>query len=481
MKNAVIYARYSSEKQTEQSIEGQVRICKEYAKQNDFNIIEVYVDRAMTGKNDNRADFQRMIKDSSKKSFSAVIVYKLDRFSRNRYDSAYNKKELKKNGVKVISATENISDNPEGILLESLLEGLAEYYSAELAQKVTRGIRESVMKGQYLGGPVAYGFNIENKHYVINETEAMVVRMIYHEFLSANSIQEVLNLLQKKHIVNKNGAPFKRHQITNILTKDLYIGTLRGAGIILENKIPAIIDKDVFDMVQTKLSNNIKTSPKANYLLSGKLFCGICMSPMTGTCGTGRNQTYFYYKCKSDKITVKKETIEKYVISTLRAFLSNQNNLQHIADSINKVLENDTSEKPLKSLQSQLKQVNKEIDNLTKAIMAGIINDNIKEKNIELTNKRNTLIEEIKELKSSPTSLNGQGVTSFLLSLANSNEIEDEANLINILVNRVIYTKEKTRIILNLSPIKRNNPNIKDIMEVLENGSSEFSNGLPKK
>lgn len=141
--NAVIYARYSSDSQREESIDGQLRECKAFAVKNDFQIIGTYIVRALSAKTDNRPDFQKMIKDSASGNFEVIIVWKLDRFARNRYDSAHYKSVLRKNGVKIVSATEIISDNPEGILLESMLEGMAEYYSAELAEKVIRGLKET--------------------------------------------------------------------------------------------------------------------------------------------------------------------------------------------------------------------------------------------------------------------------------------------------------------------------------------------------
>ena len=163
MKKAVIYARYSSDSQTEQSIEGQLRVVNQFALSNDYIIIDTYIDRATTGTNTNRPGFQKMIADSARRDFDYVLVYKLDRFARNRFDSAFNKKVLKKNGVKVVSATENISDSPEGIILESMLEGMAEYYSAELSQKVKRGQFESLEKGTFLGGTMLYGYKVNNK------------------------------------------------------------------------------------------------------------------------------------------------------------------------------------------------------------------------------------------------------------------------------------------------------------------------------
>ena len=147
MKTAVIYARYSSDRQTEQSIEGQVRVCNDYAERNGILIVNQYIDRATTGTNDNREEFQKMLKDSDKKQFDFVLVYKLDRFSRNKFEMALHRKRLKDNGIKILSAMENIPDSPEGILLESLLEGMNQYYSEELSQKTRRGQRETRIKG----------------------------------------------------------------------------------------------------------------------------------------------------------------------------------------------------------------------------------------------------------------------------------------------------------------------------------------------
>ena len=158
----IIYARYSSDNQREESIDGQIRECRAYADRQGIQIIDTYIDRAMTAKTDNRPDFQRMIKDSAKKEFEVIIVWKLDRFARNRFDSAKYKMILKQNGVRVISATEAISENPEGILLEAMLEGMAEYYSAELAEKVIRGQTENAYNCKFNGGTIPFGFTIDN-------------------------------------------------------------------------------------------------------------------------------------------------------------------------------------------------------------------------------------------------------------------------------------------------------------------------------
>jgi len=226
MKTAVIYARYSSERQTEQSIEGQIRECTEFAKYNDITIVDTYIDRATTGTNDNRTAFQRLLKDCTKQAWDIVLVYKLDRFPRNKYEMAIHRKTLRDNGIKLISAKENIPDSPEGIILESLLEGMAEYYSAELSQKVKRGMRESRIKGQFTGGYLLYGYKVENKKVVIDEDKAEVVRRIFKEYASNVFIKDIVAGLTNDGILNR-GKAFAKNTIHHMLKNEKYAGIVR--------------------------------------------------------------------------------------------------------------------------------------------------------------------------------------------------------------------------------------------------------------
>lgn len=208
MKKAVIYARYSCEKQTEQSIEGQLRVCNEFAERNGYMVIHNYIDRAVSGKTDKREQFQQMLKDSADKTFEFVIVYKIDRFARNRYDSAMNKATLKKNGVKVLSACEQITDTPEGIILESMIEGMAEYYSAELSQKVKRGMRESCLKGNAAGIQPVFGYCIVDKKYKIVESEAAIVRKLFADYVGGTTIKELVEWLKISGIARIEATSF---------------------------------------------------------------------------------------------------------------------------------------------------------------------------------------------------------------------------------------------------------------------------------
>ena len=193
MKKAVIYARYSSGSQTEQSIEGQLRICYRFAKEHDFVILKEYIDRAKTAQNDNRPNFQLMLSDSSKKQFDYVIVYAVDRFARDDGDYGADKKILRLNGVKLLSATETIGTNADGtenlggILTEGILVALAKYYSRELSKKVKRGQFESLQKKNYLGGTMLYGYYAKEKKLYINDEQAQVVKKIFEMYSEGNS------------------------------------------------------------------------------------------------------------------------------------------------------------------------------------------------------------------------------------------------------------------------------------------------------
>ena len=188
---AVIYARYSSDGQRDESIDGQLRECYEYARRNNIDVIDTYIDRALSAKTDKRPNFQMMIKDSDKRKFDTIIVWKLDRFSRNRYDSATYKHKLRKNGVSVISATEVISKNAEGVLLESVLEGYAEYFSLELSEKVNRGLTENALKCQFNGGTVPIGFAINKDHrFEIDPIKAPLVVEAYKSYAEGMTIKQ---------------------------------------------------------------------------------------------------------------------------------------------------------------------------------------------------------------------------------------------------------------------------------------------------
>lgn len=401
MKTAVIYARYSSERQTEQSIEGQLRVCNDYAERNEIRIVDTYIDRAMTGTNDNRVDFQRMLKDSSKKAWDYVLVYKLDRFSRNKYEMAMHKKTLKDNGIKLISAMENIPDTPEGIILESLLEGMAEYYSAELSQKVRRGMNETRHKGNFTGGTVLYGYRVENHKVLINEDEARIVRKLYLDFASGRLITEILQELRDTGILYR-GKPFARNTLYNLIKNEKYSGKYIYNGETFTNIYPQIIPDELFETVRNKVENNKygKHKPNVIYLLKNKLKCGYCGHSVNSDAGTSKNGTIMrYYKCSGKRISktcplkpIRKELIEDLVMNAIIDTFATNDLIVTIAKRIievrNKRLENDSV---LNLLNKDISKIDNKIANIMTAIESGIFTTSTKTHLEELEKQKEEL------------------------------------------------------------------------------------------
>lgn len=277
----VIYARYSSDNQREESIESQIRECKAFAEKKDIEIVETYIDRALSAKTDNRPDFQRLIKDSASKNFEILLVWKLNRFAQNKFDSAHYKRVLKNNGVRVVSATEAISSGPEGILLESLLEGMAEYYSAELSVKVVRGSTENALKCKYNGGTLPIGYTIDSEQYFqIDPLTAPAVIEAFQHYANGASMQQITDELNLKVVRTKRGGKISINSVTRMLHNRKYIGKYKYRDILQLGGIPAIIPQELFDSVQERIATNKKapTRHKAEdeYLLTTKLFCGKC-------------------------------------------------------------------------------------------------------------------------------------------------------------------------------------------------------------
>ena len=453
-KNVVIYARYSSSNQTEASIEGQLKVCYEYAKQNNFNVVEEYIDRAMTGTNDNRPDFKRMMEDSKKHKFQGILVYQLDRFARNRYDSANNKAILKKNGVKVYSAKENISDDPSGILMESMLEGMAEYYSAELSQKIKRGMDLLADKCLYTGGGVALGFKINpDKTFGIDEETAPFVVKIFEKYASGEHIIDICDYLNSMGLKTSKKAMFNKCSLHTLLKNKRYIGTYTYNEMEIPNAIPRIISDELFNEVQERLKLNKNAPARAKaveeYLLTGKMFCGACESLMSGISGTSKTgRKYTYYTCgrakkgECDKKHISKNFIEDLAIAKCREVLTDKN-IKKIAREIAEISELQQQSAELIRLRGLKDTVDKEIENLLRALESGVSVDLILARIQEKRNQRQEIEKSLYKEEYGKVVLSESQIVFFLQQLknGNANNLKYRRMLIRVLL-KAIYVYE---------------------------------------
>lgn len=429
---ACAYIRYSSDNQRDESLEAQIRAIKEFGSINGYEIVKIYQDKAKSATTDRRPGFQQMIKDSASDIFDVVIVHKLDRFSRDKYDSAQYKRKLKQNGVKLISVTERLDESPEAVILESVIEGMAEYYSKNLAREVMKGMKETAYQARHTGGipPLGYDVN-EDKKYVINEKEAESVRLIFEMYTSRYTLSQMVDELNSRGFRTKAGAIFKSNSINSILTNEKYTGVYifnksakkdaygrRNSHlqkdpseiIRIEGGIPQIVDKAIYEKAQEILRSRKKSKAvnkaKESYLLSGIIRCGECGYAMYGNRRQAKSKPlYVSYRCGCRKRTssnvcnnkeIRKEYIEEYVLTELESRIFNDKAIPVLVEGINENLKKQSQGEEDKRgvIEKELKEIKKQIDNIVIAITNGFIQEefkvkmeNLKERKIYLEGK----------------------------------------------------------------------------------------------
>lgn len=455
MITAVIYARYSSSNQREESIAGQLRECHQYAKRNGMHVIHEYTDSALTGTSDKRPSFQEMIRDSERKAFQVVIVWKLDRFARNRYDSAMYRNILKKNGVRIVSAMENISDSPEGIILEGLMESLAEYYSANLSENIKRGLYDSALERKVLSNPIfGYQKGTDGK-YEPHPVNAPAVQRIYTDFANGKAYAQIIDELNRDGFRTAQNKPFTRNSLRTILSSEKYIGVYRYRDIVDPQGIPPIIDRDLYDQVQKEIKRRSFTKVKkpkqdqVSFILTGKLFCGHCGEMITGECGRSKSGNYYYYySCSGRKSPkrngcrkkrVPKQALENEVIRIINTEILTDDFIDDMVPRVMKYQESDHAHATIHNLTEQKKQFQKKLENIMNALESGVWSDTVNDRLHELEQQLKQLEQRIQEEKLSLVQFTAEDIKRFLYALKNAQETETEAQryLINACINRI--------------------------------------------
>ena len=479
---AVIYARYSpGPNQREESIEGQMRECRDVAKRHGLTVVREYADRRMSGTNDERPDFQRMLRDADRKLFDVVITWKNDRFARNRYDAAIYKQRLKRNGVKIIYAKEIIPDGPEGIILESLLEGMAEYYSANLSQNIRRGQRENALEGKFIGGTIPLGYKLDaGKHYVLDPEKAPLVRQIFARYVNGESVASICEDLNSKGYTTARGNKFNRSSLHRMLANEKYTGRYRFDDIENAGAIPRIISDEQFKAAVARAEKNKihKRAPQnapVEFLLTGKLFCGHCGQPMGGTSATGRHGgKFYYYQCNGrkkgscKKKAARKELLEKLVAETvLKNILSNTNTINKIVDRCMEIQlkEQEAEMSPVKSLRHELKETEKSLANIMKAIEAGIITTSTKSRLLELEERCAALKQGIAAAEVVPPKLSREQLL-FIFERYMGRDAEDVnfmREVIDAFIDKIFVYDDKLVVTFNFSDETRNTITLTDI------------------
>lgn len=470
----VAYARYSSDNQREESITAQLRAIHNWADANGHIIVKEYIDEALSARTDKRPNFLKMIEDSKTEDWNGVVVHKLDRFSRNRYNSAVYKKTLKDNNKKLFSVLEKLDDSPESIIMEAMLEGLSEYYSANLAREVKKGLNENALDCKHNGGTPPLGYSVLNSHYVINEQEAVIIKLIFDMYRTNHSYVEICSELNLRGYKTKRNKNFSKNSIHDILINEKYIGNYTfGYGnrtkkrgqpnpdmIKIEGGMPAIIDKNVFFEVQEKMKGRKHMGgtykAKQVYILSGILKCGICGEKYVGA---KKNKFWSVYECSGhkkgvcDNKAIKKEEIEKIVVDELKTKLKKLFNNTELLEKVNSTYKDlyDNAENNLKVEEEKLINVKAQINNINKAVMDGLYSPEMKDQMNSLQTKKELiehsiyLIKNISEKNEITSNDLNKIINTDLLKLESDN-LEDIKEIVQKYVKEVLITPENINI-----------------------------------
>jgi len=482
-----LYARYSSDNQRQESIEAQIRAINHYAEHKGLSIVKHYIDEAKSATTDDRPAFQQMISEAESGIFSAIIVHKLDRFARDRYDSIFYKKKLKNNNVNLISVTENIDGTPESVILESMLEGMAEYYSRNLSREAMKGLMQNAYKCLNTGGKPPFGYDVDpvTKAYTINQHEAIAVREIFSQYLNDKSYKDIVDWLNNNGFRTKKGNLFGKNSLHSLLKNEKYIGTYifnkstrskyerSNSDIIkIENGVPSIIKKDDFMKVQERLKQNQKNSQAFKavsiYILSGKVECGKCGGKMFGNRRkAGRYGTIWSgYQCSNrkkyktcDAKEIKKDTVEEMVLNHLQNKIFSDEFIDFITQEIHSQWEKslDNSGNEINLLEQKLKKIQAQIDNIVKAIMDGLYNPAMKIKMDELENTKNEIISMIAtERSKSKKGFSFEEIKKYLSIGKGISEksASEQKRIIDTFIEKVIIHPDKIDIYFYLDKLK---------------------------
>lgn len=464
---AAIYARFSSNSQREASIEEQVKICREYAERNKHTIIKVYSDSAISGKTDDRPQLQKLLADSSRLMFQAVLVYSIDRFGRDLTQTLLNEKRLNDNGVILLSATEHFTDDASGRFFRNIMMSYAQFYSDELSAKIRRGMDYNAERCLFNGGGVPLDYKInKNKKFEIDPDTAPIVRLIFEMYADGNTVTEITKHLNAQGYKTSKGREFNKNSLHTILTNRRYLGYYIHGGVETKGGIPQIIPDELFEKVADKMKANRKAPARARakveYLLTTKLFCGHCREMMTGFSGTGKQgKIYRYYICNSTKTTPKtcnkkmvhKDYIEDIVANECRRLLSTEN-IRRIAKAVVAICEEEKDNSNLKRLKKLLAENERKQENTLNAIMESEIESVRKAlgDKIPVLEKEHSELEQLIALEKAPyPNISKESVVLFLTALKKGriNDVKYHKILIDIFVNRIYLYDDRVTITYN--------------------------------
>ena len=463
-RTAVAYARYSSAGQRDVSIEQQLADIRAFARREGFTLVHEYADHARSGfKNTSaRTAFQSMMSAAESGSFDTVISWKVDRFGRNREESALFKGRLRRFGVKVLYAMEPIPEGSAGELLEGMLEATAEWYSRQLSENVTRGMTDNAHRCLYNGTKILGYVRGADGRYALQPEEAAIVRTIFDLYCSGYSAAQVCRQLNSKGLKTSRGLPFSPESIMRLIGNERYTGVYIWGDVRVPAGMPAIIDSATFEEAQRmrrKTTRHLEQGA-VDFLLTGKAFCGHCGSAMIGDSGTSKDGTrHYYYTCQGRKArkgcrkkSHQKEYLENAVIDYVLENVLSDEKIEENVDIIMALQEEQLKSSPLSSLEAEYAETKKKIQNINNAIAAGIWNSSTSAMLSELEASAENLRVSIDMMRFSQSQLLDRDRVIFFLHRFTEGDRNDpllRRHLIDTFINAVYVFDDHVDIVTN--------------------------------
>lgn len=446
---AVIYARFSSHNQREESIEQQIAECRSYAAANNLSVVAVYADSAVSGRSDRRPQYQKLRRDAEKGTFAAVIAYKSSRIARNMVNALIFESEMDKYGIQVFYAKEAFADNASGRFARRTMMNLNQFYSENLSEDIKRNQADNALKCR-ANGPAPYGYKSDKTgHFVIDEATAPIVKEIFSRVAEGDMFTNIADDLNSRGILNRRGSKWNKNSFATIVSNERYTGVYIFDGIRVEGGMPQIIDKQQFEEVQYILKNkkNPRGKSRVNerYLLTGLLFCGECGEPMIGMCGTSKSGTkHHYYACKNKRLgggcrkkDVRRDQLEHDIALGVYQHILNDDIITQIAEGVARYFDEQRANPDIAILEERKKTNDTAIKNLLRAIEAGVVTETTKNRLLELESEQAKVKAQLAQLTVNIPEINVSELKEFLLSFRNG-DIDDPQYREDLIKNFVV-------------------------------------------
>ena len=488
-RTAVAYARYSSAGQRDVSIEQQLADIRSFARREGYTLVHEYADHARSGfKNASaRTAFQSMMSAAESGSFDTVISWKVDRFGRNREESALFKGRLRRFGVKVLYAMEPIPEGSAGVLLEGMLEATAEWYSRQLSENVTRGMTDNATKCLYNGTRVLGYTRGSDGRYALQPDEAGIIRHIFNEYTSGLSAARICADLNARGLTTSRGKRWQPESLLRVISNERYTGVYIWGSIRIPDGMPAIIERSIFEEAQRmkqKTGRHVEQGA-VDYLLTGKAFCGHCGSAMIGDSGTSKTGArHYYYTCQAHKArkactkkSLQKDYLEGAVVDYVMDYVLSDPQIEKTADAVMALQAEELKSSPLAAMEAERTEVLKQIDNINNAIAAGVWSSSTVAKLRELEATAENLRISCDTLRFSQSQLMDRDRVIFFLKQFTKGDRQDpllRRHIIETFINAVYVFDDHLKLVINNCEGNQRYP-----LEALPESSDNVSSGVP--